>query len=757
VLVRVPRAFAPGWLVSGIQPANLTATFIVKGTFRLVHGQSAVLGDVPDPLRGDTPEKGAPELALSYASDFAPVKLRTDLLLTGTCHTPGGRPTEACRAGFRVGSWSKALAVIGDRKWVRALLSSEATQPELFTEMPLSYTRALGGPNHDRNPIGRGIGTDSLPNIEWIDRRVGSPGDRTEPAGFGPMHPTLPQRNRNLGTYDRRWLRERWPWPPADFDWSYHNAAPPDQQLDGFLRGDEEIALENMHPTHASYTCRLPGLRPQVFLVETIDASKRAREVPLVLDTLWVDADEEKLVLVWRGLAVVRSLKLVELDEVHVAATNLQEVPLTWTRYHADVQAREQQEQEEAAAASALEAEEDRKFEAEFAQLRAESDKIVAAATKEAEVARERSLHMLAEDGIDRTVFLTPRAQPPPALEETLAGVMDDAPQLAEQVLAMLPAWDPAVAAPDDPEWTRELCQQQAAAGGSLSEADLAGLDLSNLDLSGADLRRASLRGCLLVNAVLTKARLSAADVSKADFSGADLSDADLENIDGTGATFTGATLSRARLIRATMVKAMLANADLSGVDATAADFSAADLTCVRAVEADLEKADLSGAKLEGAVLAGACLAHATVERAHGPNVSMSGADLTGLHAGNAPDFTGGDFTGVGADGSYWEGAQLDGADFRSAALARAAFPFASLRGARFDAANIPKGCFDDANLERAVFTEANLFQGSLERARLHGADLRLVNLFEAEVWDAQLEAARLEGANLKMTKIAAR
>ena len=41
----------------------------------------------------------------------------------------------------------------------------------------------------------------------------------------------------------------------------HFNAAPREQQVKDYLKGDEWLAMENLHPEHAVYRCRLPGLR----------------------------------------------------------------------------------------------------------------------------------------------------------------------------------------------------------------------------------------------------------------------------------------------------------------------------------------------------------------------------------------------------------------------------------------------------------------------------------------------------------------
>ena len=87
------------------------------------------------------------------------------------------------------------------------------------------------------------------------------------------------------GCGDGQWRRHRWPWLPEKFDYTFFNAAPPDQWIDGFFRGDESLAFENMHPEQAVFTTRLPGMRARCFVTkrQADDDSRPAVfcEVPL--------------------------------------------------------------------------------------------------------------------------------------------------------------------------------------------------------------------------------------------------------------------------------------------------------------------------------------------------------------------------------------------------------------------------------------------------------------------------------------------
>jgi len=230
---------------------------VVRGTFTLRPGGGVEpLVDIEQGfLTGDRHAEGDEERkgALTAASDFADFKLNAEVMLFGACHAPGNRPVTGCPVRMTVGSWHKDLVVLGDR--------IDGSAPAPFTTMPLDYAHAFGGPQLAGNPVGRGHGGDvRAPNVEL-------PGQPDVPASFAPISPSWPQRARYQGQeYDAAYRKTRAPFYAVDHDWRYFHSAPADQQLQGYLRGDETLALQNLHPAHSRLETKLPGLRLRVFV-----------------------------------------------------------------------------------------------------------------------------------------------------------------------------------------------------------------------------------------------------------------------------------------------------------------------------------------------------------------------------------------------------------------------------------------------------------------------------------------------------------
>jgi hypothetical protein len=321
-------------------------TLIVKGTFDLVHNGTATIsaaqlfptGDEPYP---DDDEGGGSSF---YESDFAYFKPRADLLLSGKCHPPGGQPVQACKVTFGAGTRSKTLGIFGNRYWNQ--ISKTISDPEPFTQMTLRYENSFGGQGFKKNPTGKGhnkikdpdgVVKWPLPNIEDLKYLIDSPGSQPAPAGFGPISMLWHQRYSKLGTYKGNWLKDRWPWFPTDFDWGHFNAAPDDMQIEGYLKGNETLFFENLHPKNSIFQSRLPSIKPRLFINKKNPSDHRRSifsEPKLNLDTLWVNMESENIVLVWRAVIDVLSEDYDEIEHIFIASENLGEIPETKEFYH---------------------------------------------------------------------------------------------------------------------------------------------------------------------------------------------------------------------------------------------------------------------------------------------------------------------------------------------------------------------------------------------------------------------------------------
>ena len=257
VIAKATFAFAGDAVMPRIEPAPILAT-------ELHHGQN-------------------PTRSVQVASDLAPHLARADVLFTGSAQAPDG----ARHLHVRLAVFAGERSLLD--KWLLV------QDPTGFTRMPIVYEQALRGPTGTENPFG------VTANAHVVD-----PAHPDRAAGFGPIARTWPARKRLLGALPRKKLEGPIAEIPDDFDWSYYQAAPPDQQTD-LLRGDEWLVLEGLCATPLLRT-RLPAARG-VARLHGLAAFGIVEGQPLELtaDTLAIDGDEQRCTVVWRKSFAVPS------------------------------------------------------------------------------------------------------------------------------------------------------------------------------------------------------------------------------------------------------------------------------------------------------------------------------------------------------------------------------------------------------------------------------------------------------------------
>jgi len=128
-------------------------------------------------------------------------------------------------------------------------------------------------------------------------------------------------RYKYLGTYDEKWQRERCPDLPLDFRYEFYNAAHPDFQLQGYLRGDEEVALLNLTP-EGKVEFKLPGIKIKTTLIKSQGLERNAptfaEEVTMNLDTLCLIPEEKVFYQVWRGITAISDLGAREVKKAQI-------------------------------------------------------------------------------------------------------------------------------------------------------------------------------------------------------------------------------------------------------------------------------------------------------------------------------------------------------------------------------------------------------------------------------------------------------
>lgn len=313
---------------------QIHVTAIAKATLGFAPGAAMPIIE-PAPIHDQDLRSSQNRSTVVAPADTVPLLPRSDVTLVGSAYA-GRSGAQRVRVRFaisrpRPGSedpaegpflFDKSLDVLGPRTMTGGWANP---QPALFTRMPLGYDRALGGPDHPLNPAGTGTQPDArgrvqMPNLQHPPNTAMP----VEPAGFGPIPMSWPVRARLLPNLEST-LAQPWFDLPAHIDLAHFHAAPFDQRVD-FLRGTEWIVLERMHPRLDVLATGLPGLRG-VARVYTRSGEEHALQ--LRADSLWVDADNERCTVTFRGSFPVPNEDALKLLAV-AAGYETDASPATW-------------------------------------------------------------------------------------------------------------------------------------------------------------------------------------------------------------------------------------------------------------------------------------------------------------------------------------------------------------------------------------------------------------------------------------------
>ncbi len=289
---------------------------VLKATFAWdEHGTLTVAPVQATPRPGDEFHGDPAASSIAAEAELCPAKPGTDILLTGCAVAPRGG-TRRMDVRLVVGRRKKTIRVYGDRRWKSVLGVKRPGDPEPFEKIPLIWENAYGGvddtPKKDRhvgaeprNPVGRGVrgkrsgvdaGEELLPNLEDPDESFDRPGKKVKPMAFAPIGRHWIPRVRYAGTYDDRWVAERMPLLPDDFDDRFHHAAPPDQISRSGLKGGEPVALYGFQP-EGKVEFALPTLRPTV----EVRMRSRAETAAMRLDTVGFDTESRTVRLIYKA------------------------------------------------------------------------------------------------------------------------------------------------------------------------------------------------------------------------------------------------------------------------------------------------------------------------------------------------------------------------------------------------------------------------------------------------------------------------
>lgn len=291
------------------------AIFVVKGTFRVVHGGKLEIADEQVAVASADTHHGEPgESSVRYEADIAADKPGTDVVFNGAAFAPTGL-ARSMTVEVRAGELAKTVAVHGDRAWTRQGGRLVPSSPATFESIPLLYERAFGGadrshsdPRHhefeDRNPVGVGfVATNSekvlegsmLPNLEDPAQPLAAPTDKPPPCSLGAVSRSWAPRRNLAGTYDDAWRKDRFPFLPTDFSPDHHRAAARGLSSRTPFVGGERIAVQGMRPMGEALAFEVPRRDLEVvFRLRGTDTAVRP-----VLSAITVEPDVDRVMVSW--------------------------------------------------------------------------------------------------------------------------------------------------------------------------------------------------------------------------------------------------------------------------------------------------------------------------------------------------------------------------------------------------------------------------------------------------------------------------
>jgi uncharacterized protein YjbI with pentapeptide repeats len=734
-----------------------------------------------------------PELGKDAMLDMCMPKPRGEVLLTGRCYAPKGKAS-AGKVSLKTGPIDKTLFVFGNRYWKKAAgIVGTISDPEPFEEMEISYENAFGGAEYKKNPLGKGFGSlvsdagtkiHPLPNIENPDELIGSPKDRPDPAGFGPLDLTWPQRMEKVGTYDQKWLEDLFPGLAADMDPTYFNVAPEDQWIDGFFNGDESFEIKGMHPEKKILSSRLPGIKSRCFINQKTKEGEAFKEIKTSLDTVWIFPHAEKGIIIWRGVAEIQTDDAEDILHMLVAYERINDEPKPFEHYRETLLKRLDREKgalfmldekdlippNEKSGITALIEDAGKEESALSKNIKKKAEREKEKAEQKKQEAMKKMEELCGEFGLDPKKVMPPPPPPPPKAPEIDPNNMDP-----EEIMRLMKEAEKDAMARKEKAMADAMAKRAQAEKQIKKICDKQGLDFDKMMaelqaqkpkrpvVSAADtieeLKKARARVEKQVNMACAKLGIDYdTAVAQAKEQSGEKKFPMIEAIENMKKIDPDdpAMLEKLKLAEVKSKEAYIKMAhhlpkpkpllseeavslkqeflavysrgqsfegrDFAGVDLSGLDLKDADLRGIYLEGANLSGADLTGADLSGAVLAWADLTGAKLKSTKLHGTCLGSVDLTG--------------------------AEVKNADLTEAVLSKSKLIGTDFSGATLDRAELMEATFNNTNLSKTIIAEANFLETDFSGADFSGADLTGTNFIKPKLDGVNFTGAKADGVN---------
>ena len=276
----------------------------------------------------------------SQILDMVMPKQNAEVMLAGSAWNPEGESAKDATVGLRFGEVEKRLTIKGQREWQKALMGYKLTKPQPWTSAFIGENTCYGGEGYEDNQFGVGYYLDKTkapllaPLVEDENISVKKMDKRYSPAGFGTIDINHSERKKYNGNYkSKEWLEKHFPNLAPDTDFRLFQAARKDQQLKGYLLGNESYTLANLVENQPVFEGKLPGVKPRSF-VQTDAKDDNFKEIPLNLDTVWLFPDVNIGALIWHGQVEVTQLDALDIQTSLLALEAINDEPRTEEHYY---------------------------------------------------------------------------------------------------------------------------------------------------------------------------------------------------------------------------------------------------------------------------------------------------------------------------------------------------------------------------------------------------------------------------------------
>ncbi|MBP2168753.1 uncharacterized protein YjbI with pentapeptide repeats [Erwinia toletana] len=710
--------------------------------------------------------------------DMAMPKARAEFLATGFAYSHHQQDKTACAVRIEIENLTKTLAVSGDRFWS----GSRPTPPRSFEQMRLDWSRAFGGEGYADNPHGIGAVNEMqdgveyrrLPNIEALNARISSPGQKPEPVSFGPLDIQWPRRMSRMGKqYDASWLQNDFPGFARDIDWRVFNAASPDQWWDerDSLPPLAPWSIWNMHPQKPLQQGTLPPWQARCFINRQRADETLFEEIPLRATTVWFFPHLEQMLLIWQGNTRINEDDAA--DVLHLMPA-LEKTGATRSHNHYRKVLTQRLDKEKGALFAFREKDlipEETIGPWIDSEVQESQSPMRDNLKNRASQMREQHRARLEAQGGDISDLLAdfdepeiPRLDELPEFIEKMECQAEEMKAQAEErkkeMEARFPQHSDQSNLPRGPESMHRMQEMLHSNKEHFSEKKLeqSRESLHKMYLMSVQNQPPAVRlkGDI---ALIIRQRAERTLAQGGDFSGMDLTGVDFSGMDLRGARFNKtllecADLSHCQLDGADFTEAMLARAELQETSLRDCNFSGASLALAQCLHSDFSNAQFKETQLDEALFDNCAFDGATLDslllrnswftrcRFHQARLeSCVFMDLTLPQP---------DFTRAQLNKTTFIKCILEAAIFSGAQLESCSWVDSQLEAAKFDGATLTTcAAASDTTLAGADFSQATLKQSNLRQTVLSGAKFTLAKLENSDLSEAQCQGSDFTRANL--------